>query len=329
MAEFDLLALIHELGGNQRSDVLLGIGDDAAVLRITEGMDLVTCVDTLVAGVHFLPATPAWDLGWKSLAVNLSDLAAMGARPNWAQLALTLPNSEPAFVRDFMQGFLALAQREGVALVGGDTTCGGLAISVTAYGLIPPGQALQRDGAQPGDHILVCGVLGEAAGGLACLQAGGRSTEWSEVVLAKPRQERLVQRLQHPEPMLAAGLLLRGRASACIDVSDGLLSDLGHLCTASGVAAELWLDSLPHSEDLCALFNAEQVLDFILAGGDDYALCCTVPEALLVAVQDDLAKREIETHAIGRVVAGRGINVFDSTGHTFQPRRRGYEHFRT
>ncbi len=326
MAEFDLLALIRELRGHQRSDVLLGMGDDAAVLRVAEGMDLVTCVDTLVAGVHFLPATPAWDLGWKSLAVNLSDLAAMGACPSWAQLALTLPNSEPIFVRDFMQGFLALAQREGVTLVGGDTTCGGLAISVTAYGLIPPGQALRRDGAQPGDHILVCGALGEAAGGLACLQADGGSKESPEV---KPQQKRLVQRLQRPEPMLAAGLLLRGRASACIDVSDGLLSDLGHLCTAGDVAAELWLDALPRSEELCALFNAEEVLDLVLAGGDDYALCCTVPEALLVAVQDDLAGREIETQVIGRMVAGRGISILGSAGHTFQPRRCGYEHFKT
>ncbi len=327
MAEFDLLALIHELGGNDRSDVLLGIGDDAAVLRVAEGMDLVTCVDTLVAGVHFLPATPAWDLGWKSLAVNLSDLAAMGACPSWAQLALTLPNSEPAFVRDFMQGFMALAQREGVALVGGDTTCGGLAISVTAYGLIPPGQALRRDGAQPGDYILVCGALGEAAGGLACLQAVGDDTELCDRPLAL-RRERLVQRLQRPEPMLAAGQLLRGRASACIDISDGLLSDLGHLCTASGVGAELGLDALPRSEDLCALFDAAEVVDLVLAGGDDYALCCTVPEPFVTALRDDLLGLEIEVHSIGRVVAGHGVNVLDSRGHAFLPRRRGYEHFR-
>jgi len=328
MAEFDLLALIHELGGGQRSDVLLGIGDDAAILRVAEGMDLVTCVDTLVAGVHFLPATPAWDLGWKALAVNLSDLAAMGARPSWAQLALTLPNPEPAFVRDFMQGFLTLAQREGVALVGGDTTCGGLTIGVTAYGLIPPGQALRRAGAQPGDHILVCGALGEAAGGLACLQAGGNDTESCNPPLVS-RRERLVQCLQRPEPLLAAGLCLRGRASACIDVSDGLLSDLGHLCTASGVGAELWLDSLPRSEDLCALFDPEEVIDFVLAGGDDYALCCSVPESLLAMVQEDLAERKIETHVIGRIVADRGVSVLDSSGQIFQPRRRGYEHFRT
>ncbi len=326
MAEFDLIALIHELGENDRSDVLLGIGDDAAVLRVAEGMDLVTCVDTLVAGVHFLPATTAWDLGWKSLAVNLSDLAAMGASPAWAQLALTLPTSDQAFVRDFIHGFLALAQREGVALVGGDTTRGELAFSVTAYGLVPSGQVLRRGGARPGDHILVCGALGEAAGGLAYLQAGGDGSGLHTRSSA-PRRERLVQRLHRPEPMLAAGQLLRGRASACIDISDGLLSDLGHLCTASNVGAELRLDALPRSEDLCALFNAEEVVDLVLAGGDDYALCCTVPEALLVAVQDDLAGREIETHMIGRVVSERGVTILDRSGHTFTPRRRGYEHF--
>ena len=240
--EFDLIELIRTRCSVARADVRLGIGDDAALLLPPAGHELAVSTDTLVAGVHFPLGTSARDLGWKALAVNLSDLAAMGATPAWALLSLTLPDSAREFVDGFAQGFAELAAQHGVALVGGDTTRGPLAVGVTVHGFVPPGRALRRDGARAGDLVFVTGTLGDAAAGLRCLD---RADERAAALFNAPSdtREALVGRLNRPTPRIAAGAALRELASACIDVSDGLLADLGHVAARSGVGKALEADS--------------------------------------------------------------------------------------
>jgi thiamine-monophosphate kinase len=320
--EFRLIDRIRERTAQGREDVRLGIGDDAALLAVPPGMELAVAVDTLVEGVHFPVGTAPADLGWKALAVNLSDLAAMGATPAWALLALTLPDTlapaaREAFVDGFADGFAALAGPQRLALVGGDTTRGPLAASVTVHGFVPAGQALLRAGARAGDAVLVTGTLGDAAAGLASLQQ--RATD--------PRAVGLVERLNRPTPRLAAGLALRGRAGACIDVSDGLLADLGHVCAASGVGAEIEAALLPRSPAMLGLFDEDAALDFALAGGDDYELCFTVPAPRVAEVQADLARSGCGATRIGRIVAGEGVRVRGADGAWLETARRGWDHF--
>lgn len=321
VAEFDLIGRFRARTGARRGDVLLGIGDDAALLLPMPGMQLVACTDTLNAGVHF-PATTAPDaIGWKALAVNLSDLAAMGAEPAWALLALSLPQEDGAFVEALAEGLARLAAQHGVALVGGDTTRGPLGLTVSALGHVPPGQALTRSGARAGDHVLVTGALGDAAAALMLLQAGEQALPPTDA----HRQLRL--RLDYPQPRVAAGIALRGLASACIDVSDGLLADLGHICVASGVGAEIALDALPLSAALRASLPLAQAYGLAVAGGDDYELCFTVAPARLDAVHAALEKAGVPVQVIGRVVDAPGVRVFDAQGAPYVPPRTGYEHF--
>src|SRR5690606_3354602 len=232
--EFSLIDAIARRA-SARDDVVLGIGDDAAILAVPAGNQLVVAMDTLNAGVHFPEDTAPADIGWKALAVNLSDLAAMGARPAWCTLSLSLPDSDIGRVDGFLDGFLSLAALHGVALVGGDTTRGPLSVCVTAHGLVEPGRALRRDGARVGDDVWVTGTPGDAAGALAQWRAGGE------------RDAALRARLERPAPRVEAGLALAGLAHAAIDVSDGLLADLGHVCAASGVGMEIELAALPVS----------------------------------------------------------------------------------
>lgn len=323
--EFDLIERIRALTTQPRDDVRLGIGDDAAVLAMPPGHELVVAIDTLVDGVHFPHGTAPADIGWKALAVNLSDLAAMGATPAWALLALTLPPPESAhalsaFVEGLAHGFAELARPARVALVGGDTTRGPLAISVAVHGLVPAGMAIKRGGARPGDAVLVTGTLGDAAAGLACLRDGHADIQTAE-------REYLIGRLNRPAPRLAAGIALRGRASACIDVSDGLLADLGHLCVASGVGAELEASQLPLSSALLASFDAGAARDFALSGGDDYELCFTVPQADVAAVIAELACAGCRPTAIGRIVEGEGVRVREADGGSLDVLRKGWDHF--
>lgn len=317
--EFSLIDRIRNLTAQHRDDVRLGIGDDAALLTVPTGQELAVAIDTMVEGVHFPVGTDAADIGWKALAVNLSDLAAMGATPAWALLALTLPSADSAFVDGFAAGFAQLAQTYRLALVGGDTTRGALTISVAVHGFVPPGKALARAGAQAGDAVLVTGTLGDAAGGLRCVQNYRHSDD------AQTRY--LIERLNRPTPRVAAGLALRGRASACIDVSDGLLADLGHVCAASRVGAELDAALLPRSSALLDLFDESTSRDFALSGGDDYELCFTVPAQQVAAVQADLAKLGCGATRLGRVVEGEGITVRDRDGHPLASRRPGWDHF--
>ena len=317
--EFRLIDRIRERTAQQREDVRLGIGDDAALLAVPAGQELAVAIDTMVEGVHFPAGTAPADIGWKALAVNLSDLAAMGATPAWALLALTLPRPDAAFVDGFAEGFAQLAGQYRLALVGGDTTRGALTLSVAVHGFVPPGQALTRAGAQVGDAVLVTGTLGDAAAGLRCLP--------SRMDIQATARDFLVNRLNRPTPRVAAGLALRGRASACIDVSDGLLADLGHVCTASGVGAEIDAALLPCSPALLGAFDEAAVRDFALTGGDDYELCFTVPAARMDEVRDDLAKLGCGATRIGRIVAGEGVRVRGADGAWLEPARSGWDHF--
>ena len=318
--EFSLIDRIRQLTAQHRDDVRLGIGDDAALLVVPPGQELAVAIDTMVAGVHFPVDTAAADVGWKALAVNLSDLAAMGATPAWALLALSMPDADTAFVDGFAQGFAQLAQSYRLALVGGDTTRGALTISVAVHGFVPPGKALTRAGAQAGDAVLVTGTLGDAAAGLQCVQRNHHRDD------AQARY--LVERLNRPTPRIAAGLALRGHATACIDVSDGLLADLGHICASSHVGAEIEAALLPRSSALLDLFDDTTSREFALSGGDDYELCFTVPPQHVAAVQADLAKLGCGATRIGRIVQGEGVRVRDGEGHWFESARQGWDHFK-
>lgn len=318
--EFDLIRRIRVRSGS-RSDVVLGIGDDAAVLRVPRDRDLVVTTDTLVAGRHFPRGTAPRDIGWKALAVNLSDLAAMGAAPAWASLALTLPRIDVEWLDAFVGGFMALARRHGVVLVGGDTTRGPLSITVSAHGLVPLGTALRRDGARVGDAIYVSGSPGDAAAGLRIARGGLR-------VAPAGAARALRARLDRPEPRVALGLALRGVVSAAIDVSDGLAQDLGHVLRASGVGAVLEVDALPASRALrAAVAGTVARRRLQLAGGDDYELCFTVPprrEARLAAIAWRL---RLPLTRIGTVLPTPGLALLDARTHPVHLRRAGYDHF--
>jgi thiamine-monophosphate kinase len=289
------------------------------LLAVPSGQELAVAIDTLVEGVHFPRDTAPADIGWKALAVNLSDLAAMGATPAWALLALTLPNADEAFIDGLADGFAQLAQTYRLALVGGDTTRGALTLSVAVHGFVPPGKALTRAGAQAGDAVLVTGTLGDAAAGLRLLQQSHRNDAQSGYLIA---------RLNRPTPRVAAGLALRERASACIDVSDGLLADLGHICAASNVGAEIEAALLPRSSALLDRFDDASSRDFALSGGDDYELCFTVPPQRVASVQADLARLGCGATRIGRIVEGQGVKVRDADGQWLEPAQQGWDHFR-
>ena len=326
VAEFDLIELIRSRCAIARDDVRLGIGDDAALLAVPAGQVLAVSTDTLVAGVHFPQSAKGYDVGWKALAVNLSDLAAMGATPAWATLALTLPQADAAWVADFADGFAALAREFKLALVGGDTTQGSLSITLTVHGFVPEKAALRRDAAQIGDAVFVTGTLGDAAAGLRCLDKHSTAGQRT-LATASNMRENLIARLQRPTPRIAQGLALRGRARACIDVSDGLVADLGHICAASGVGAEIDLGLLPASPALFSLFDADARAEFQLAGGDDYELCFTAPKANATYWLNDLASSGCGATRIGRIVVEPGVRVHDSAGNPVAIARAGWQHF--
>lgn len=322
MREFDLIALIRARAARvsePASGVVLGIGDDAAVLRTRPGWDLVVTTDTLNEGVHFSAAAAPADIGWKSLAVNLSDLAAMGAAPCWCTLSLSLPRTDAAWAEAFLDGFLALAGQAGIALVGGDTTRGPLSVSVTAIGQVEAGTALRRDGARPGDDVWVTGTLGDAAAGLAL---HGESAASSPAAA-------LLARLHRPEPRLAMGRHLAGLAHACVDVSDGLVADLGHICGAGGVGAEIHAVALPASPALrFAVAGDAARLALQATGGDDYELCFAAPVAVRERILAAADVAGMPVTRIGRIVAQAGVRVIDRGGRALPLSGTGYEHFR-
>lgn len=313
-AEFDLIDRIRQRV-LVRDDVVLGIGDDAAVLRVPAGRELVVAMDTLNVGVHFPADTAAADIGWKALAVNLSDLAAMGAKPAWCTLSLSLPEPDARWVDGFLDGFLDLARVHDVALVGGDTTRGPLSISVTVHGFGAPGRALRRDAACVGDDVWVSGTLGDAAGALAQWRDGGS------------RDAALRARLDRPTPRVALGLALVDVARSGIDVSDGLLADLGHVCHASGVGARIELAQLPASDALRASFADDARRTLQAAGGDDYELCFTAPADLRNEVERAAAAAGDTVTRIGHIVEGSHALAIAGDGREWTPDRTGFEHF--
>lgn len=315
MPEFDLIARIRARAAI-RDDVILGIGDDAAILRIPPDRQLVVAMDTLNSDVHFPEATSPADIGWKALAVNLSDLAAMAAEPAWCVLSLSLPHSDAAWVDGFLDGFLALAAQHHVGLVGGDTTRGPLSICVAAHGFVESRGALRRDAARVGDDVWVTGTLGDAAAALR---------QWRAGAAIDPI---LRARLDRPTPRLAAGRALTGIAHACIDVSDGLLADLGHVCNASRVGAEIDIDALPASDALLAAFDLATRRELQAGGGDDYELCFTAAKTSRLAVQDAMDACDMPAARIGRITADIGnILLRDAEGTEWTPPRAGYVHF--
>ena len=310
--EFDLIARIRARAGT-RDDIVLGIGDDAALLAPPPGRQLVVTADTLNAGVHFPAGTAPADIGWKALAVNLSDLASMGAEPAWCTLSLSLPQSDAAWIDGFLDGFLALAVEYGIVLVGGDTTRGPLSVSVTAMGFVDAGRALRRDGARVGDDLWITGTLGDAAGALALLE--------------RDPAHALRTRLDRPTPRVRAGLALVGLANACVDVSDGLLADLGHIASRSGVAAQVEVDALPVSEALRAAFDEATRTAMQASGGDDYELCFTAPVDAREHVEALSSQLDLRITRIGRMVAGEGVQALRADGRPWSSARRGYDHF--
>jgi thiamine-monophosphate kinase len=297
------------------AEVLLGIGDDGAVVRPLPGHDWVVTVDMLVEGRHFLPGTDAERLGHKTLAVNLSDLAAMGARPRYALLAGALPDASPVWLEAFARGLFALAEAHGVDLIGGDTTRGPRNLCLTLFGDVPEGEAITRAGARDGDDVWVSGTLGDAMLALAALQ--GRTALGAEAL------ERLRVRLEMPVPRVALGMALRGVASAAIDVSDGLLGDLGHICERSSAAARgplgavIDLALVPRGVALDVKLAADErraALQWLLAGGDDYELCFTAPVDRRVAVERAGAETAVAVTRIGQLDNSGAIDVRDERG---------------
>jgi thiamine-monophosphate kinase len=313
-SEFDIIDRFFRSRGQRRADVVLGIGDDAALLRVPSDRELAVAVDTLVAGRHFPTETEPFDIGYKALAVNLSDLAAMGAEPAWATLSLTLPQADEAWLGRFADGFFSLADRYALQLVGGDTSRGPLSVTVQVLGHLQGAHALRRDAAQPGDRIFVTGTLGDAACALHRLQAG------------EALQPQLLERLNRPAPRVAFGAALAGFAGAAIDISDGLRADLGHLTAASSCGATLWVDRLPRSP-LLAAQSLDDILAWQLAGGDDYELCFTL-EAQHLERLDALARDSgVSVTEVGEIVAAGGIRCLHDDGTVCQTTLRGFDHF--
>ena len=318
LSEFDLIHRYFTDLTPARADVCLGVGDDCAMLAPPGDQLLAVSIDTLVEGRHFSPGADPFSLGHKCLAVNLSDLAAMGAEPAWVTLALTLPGPDEAWLAAFARGFAGLANRHGVQLVGGDTTRGPLSMTLQVHGFVPEAQALRRSGARPGDLVYVSGTLGDA--GLALLARQGLYVQAGTL-------GSLNERLDRPTPRLTVGRALRGLAAAAIDVSDGLGADLGHVCVASGVAATLYLDRLPLSPAVGAYVAETGDWRMPLSAGDDYELCFTVPAARQGEVEALGSQLDVPLTWIGTVEKGNGVRAVLPDGGGLAEVPAGYDHF--
>jgi len=314
--EFDLIARHFT---RATPGAVLGVGDDCALLAPTPGMQLAVSSDMLLEGRHFSPQDSPAGIGHKSLAVNLSDLAAMGATPRWATLSIALPEANDAWLTAFARGFFRIADMHGIELVGGDTTRGALTLSITVLGEVPPGQALRRDGAQAGDDIWVSGVIGSAALALAYRQ--GR------LFMEQIDAARVLPALYLPTPRVALGIALRGLASSAIDISDGLLADLGHILERSHVGATLEFAALSTLPVVQSYLHEAVARDCVLAGGDDYELCFTAPVDRRDAVQGAAASAGVPVTRIGRITAEPGLAVIDANGQILAIEHTGYDHF--
>ncbi|MDX2220891.1 MAG: thiamine-phosphate kinase [Burkholderiales bacterium] len=318
--EFDLITRHFARGDSSPAGgVLLGVGDDCALLRASDGRDLAVSTDTLVSGVHFFPDVDPARLGHKALAVNLSDLAAMGAKPSWFTLALTLPAVDHDWLSAFSRGLFALADEANIRLVGGDTTRGPLSMTLTVMGHVPHGAALRRDGARAGDEVWVSGTLGDAALGLASMQ--GR------VVVDGAHRVFALDRLEQPTPRLALGMALRGLATSAIDISDGLLADLGHICERSSLSANIRNADLPLSQAMLSVGDAQLRARLALTGGDDYELCFTAPPSAHANIRKLGEVLQQPLTCIGVMREGSAVLVLDSDGREMALPASGFDHF--
>ena len=305
-----------------RNDVILGIGDDAAILNIAEHhqhQQLVQSVDTLVSGVHFPPETFPEDIAYKALAVNLSDMAAMGAEPAWFTLAITLPDDDEEWLKKFSQSLLSLANKYNVQLIGGDTTHGTLSISITINGFVPTGKALTRNTAKVTDRVFVSGTIGDAALALTAWQG--------QCLLSDDSVNYLNKKLHRPQPQVELGLLLREYASACIDISDGLIADLAHITENSQLGAKIDFENIPLSNEFKRNLTDEAlIVPLVLSGGDDYQLCFTVPENNLLEFEKMISKTNITVSCIGEIVNEAGVRCLKDNKE-INISEMGYQHF--
>ncbi len=317
LSEFELIERYFTGVGTGRDDVILSVGDDTALVAPHAGRHLALSLDTLVAGVHFPVDAPAETVGYKSLAVNLSDLAAMAAEPAWLLLALTLPQADPDWLEHFAGGLATLANEAGMALVGGDISRG-QALTVTVQVAGYSDRPLRRDGARPGDGLYISGTLGDAALGLKLWQGGQR--EGSDACF-------LIERLHHPNPRITLAQALADLANAAIDVSDGLLADAGHLANRSAVAVTIEPHRLPLSPALRRSAPATQATILALTGGDDYELCLSLPLEREREAQARAEEIGVKLTRIGRVVEGNGVQLVSPTGEKTAYEYSGYKHF--
>ena len=319
MGEFDLIKRYFSRKSLQNG-VSLSVGDDCAITSIPSGYQLAITTDTLVEGTHFLPSISPADLAYKSVAVNLSDLAAMGATPTWMSLALTLPEIKEAWLAEFSQSLFAILDRYGVSLIGGDTTKGPLSITLTAQGFLPKNQGLFRHQAKVGDWIFVSGFLGDSAAGLDLLLQNRKIENESD--------RYFIQRHLHPTPRVELGLALRSFSCCALDISDGLLADLEHILERSQVGAEIYLENLPLSHHLCTQYEQTQAEKFALTGGEDYELCFTVSEEKREEMEQVLRSQGIKVTRIGQILpATSGLNVLKNGKKRALPTHIGFDHF--
>jgi len=319
MKEFELIKHFFTKQLVKRKDVVLGIGDDCAVLSPIENQNIVVTTDTLVAGVHFPFETSPRAIGHKSVAVNLSDIAAMGAKPSWLSLALTLPKVDEAWLLDFCEGVFELCEFYNVQLIGGDTTQGPLSITITAQGLTPKDSYLSRSGAKAGDWLYVTGELGDAA--LALQHITGKVDIEPEFV------DNIKNKLDYPKPRVLAGQTLREYASSAIDLSDGLIADLGHICQSSNVGANVVLDALPISKIMRDSLLIDDAITLALSGGDDYELLFTVSEDNKVGMETAMSHAGTPITCIGQMNASQTITTTLNNKPT-PINTVGFEHFK-
>jgi len=322
VGEFDLISRYFRRGAaphDAQQGVVLGIGDDAALLRLPEGSDLVAAVDTLVAGRHFPLATDAHSVGHRALAVNLSDMAAMGAMPAWATLALTMPSVDAAWLQRFSDGLLDLAREHGVTLVGGDTTRGPLTVSVQILGSVPRGAALRRSGAKAGDVLAVSGTLGDSGAGLKFATSAPHDVDRAAV-------DALIRRFDYPAPRVQLGLAARHVASAAMDISDGLAGDLPKLAAASGLHAHVQVERLPLSAALRSAVDESRAREWALAAGDDYELLFAASPAMYPKLEAAARRLNLTLQIIGELSSGSGV-TWSLHGAAYTPATSGYDHF--
>lgn len=312
MHEFDIINQFFAAPTLHRAEVRCGIGDDAAIVTIPPNQELIITTDTLVSGIHFSSSTPPFDIGYKSLAVNLSDLAAMGATPAWITLALTLNRAEESWLKEFSRGLLTLANRYTIQLIGGDLTQGPLSITITAFGFAPTHQALRRSAAKPDDLIYVTGTLGDA---------GFALKEFNQA------NDYFITRLNRPEPCIEIGESLRNLAHAAIDISDGLAADLGHILEQSKVGAIVYVDKLPLSTTLLAHTSHKEAIHLALTAGDDYELCFTVPKSQKTLLEKKFMAQTRPVTCIGHITSQPGLSLCYQDGRKYHGTTAGYQHF--